>query len=826
MQKRGTITKSGITKICIAFGFLFFLLTVIVFATPGGTFVIEGDTVYIEDSNLYLSATPHTITQNGWVEHVLISKRYGGQIDLAIGVDTDDLRPRKVQLYDPKNLTEEVCYTCEGDFNYTVVPKHFWCYDPNGTLVFEHDFDTGILALATACWDETTQQTWRTIDDLFTPVNYNYDGKNKWWLAKNLPINEDQEYKFRVYYQIPYNGFNPKPMTAKYDLAIKPSSETISEAIAAGHFYLLDPFVNSSGQSHGSLDDGLLHYWNFNSTGNASSVEDLFGVNSSEQKNLTIQSGHSFRNSSLNDGAVYCAGSVACLNATTYNGADPNGTGPFTVSLWINFTSGTPGQTAFVSNDKLAHSSWNPQLWVMDTNFANVQMYTGAGGNMVDGTSKVPETTSTWVHIVGVRNSSHHLIYVNGTLIGTDTDPIDIHSKELIFGGNGHNGAANLVGEMDEIGIWNRSLSPEEVESLYNNYDGLFYAPGSEAAASDSVPNVTWTEGQPANGTNSSDYIWWRCNATDDYHLLNLTRFRDSSPDAVTLNNTYPDTFISISSSLSTSQGSYDMHCTAYDNNSQSNSTPVRRYHLDKTAPNVTIRYPLADNYSVTSVNFNITPLDNWVLTANCSFSLDTFATNTSMVALGSHYNYTNTSIGEGTYTASFTCQDKLSLVNATESVTFLLDTTPPAITHTNYSHEVNTSFSQTYTVTDAGVQVFRYILNDTSDFNITQAGLLTNVTPLNTTTVYYLNLSANDSLGNLASTVFMINVTNATEGTSEETAGGGGGAPLEEEEEVKKDFWPDIVGLIVKYPWYAFAIVAVLFIGLPILNYRKSRRS
>jgi len=97
-------------------------------------------------------------------------------------------------------------------------------------------------------------------------------------------------------------------------------------------------------------------------------------------------------------------------------------------------------------------------------------------------------------------------------------------------------------------------------------------------------------------------------------------------------------------------------------------------------------------------------------------------------------------------------------------------DTTPPSWTNLrNLTGYNNTAFSEAITATDdSGVSC--YYLNDTSTFDVDCSGTITNVTVLNTVTIFYLNISVNDTVGNVNWGEFYINITNA---------GGGGTTTL-----------------------------------------------
>jgi len=87
-------------------------------------------------------------------------------------------------------------------------------------------------------------------------------------------------------------------------------------------------------------------------------------------------------------------------------------------------------------------------------------------------------------------------------------------------------------------------------------------------------------------------------------------------------------------------------------------------------------------------------------------------------------------------------------------------DITPPDWTNLrNLTGYNNTAFSESITATDdSGISC--YSLNDTTTFDVDCSGTITNVTVLNTVTVYYLNISVNDTVGNVNWGEFYIDIT------------------------------------------------------------------
>jgi len=92
-------------------------------------------------------------------------------------------------------------------------------------------------------------------------------------------------------------------------------------------------------------------------------------------------------------------------------------------------------------------------------------------------------------------------------------------------------------------------------------------------------------------------------------------------------------------------------------------------------------------------------------------------------------------------------------------------DTTPPTWTNLrNLSGYTNQSFTKYITATDeSGIDC--YSLNDTSVFEVDCNGKITNSITLTNVTIYYLNLTVNDTLGNINWGEFYINITSTSSG-------------------------------------------------------------
>lgn len=104
-----------------------------------------------------------------------------------------------------------------------------------------------------------------------------------------------------------------------------------------------------------------------------------------------------------------------------------------------------------------------------------------------------------------------------------------------------------------------------------------------------------------------------------------------------------------------------------------------------------------------------------------------------------------------------------LTVVRADSSsfqINFIVPSDNPIFTNlANYTSNVNESFYVDVDATDTdGISCFT--LNDTSTFNVDCSGVITNITTLDSVTVYTLNITVNDTLNYQTSEVFYINIS------------------------------------------------------------------
>lgn len=381
MKKNNSLGRHRQT-ILILVGIIF-ILFLISFASA---WTINGDIVYINDSNAYISATPHTLTSSGWVTFNVLSKIYTGNVDLVLGFDTDRLKPIELQKY------------VGGE--------------------------------------------WVSVTKNIPSIDYDYGGMNKWWYIEDYPIQKNVNYTFRV--KIKVNTFGEN----KYWFAIKPSSETMQQAISNGHLYSLDPWVDS-------YNTGLVAYYTLDESSGTTAYDytkNHNGTNYGATVSATgkINTAYDFV-SAEND-------YVNVTNSTAFNTAN------LTISAWIKAD----------ALDGRPLAKWeNGHSWIL--------ISTGTYWDFEIANS----TTLKSLRITQALDTDWHLhtitydginvyYYIDGSLANSTIMGGEINTTpSYIMIGAQSNVDYPFDGTIDEVGIWNRSLNSTEISDLYNSGAGM-----------------------------------------------------------------------------------------------------------------------------------------------------------------------------------------------------------------------------------------------------------------------------------------------------------------------------------------------------------------
>jgi len=217
------------------------------------------------------------------------------------------------------------------------------------------------------------------------------------------------------------------------------------------------------------FDESLVGYWNFeyyNSTG-------IFD-NSSKQNFMWFKNGwtESDITSGIIGNGIHTDGNDKYAEAENSIENNYFETTPMSVEIWVKFD-----MSPVVLNDHMTlvkkYSAGNP--WTCWSIFGSKTDGKITGAHTTDQRAVYYEHASliglgTWYHIVYVINGTSAKMYVNGTQIDSRTDAIGMYecNGPLRIGANDAYGAG-FNGTIDEVKVWSRALTAEEVSASYNH---------------------------------------------------------------------------------------------------------------------------------------------------------------------------------------------------------------------------------------------------------------------------------------------------------------------------------------------------------------------
>lgn len=147
-------------------------------------------------------------------------------------------------------------------------------------------------------------------------------------------------------------------------------------------------------------------------------------------------------------------------------------TGNFTISVWTKLNTMT-GYRRIIGKTNSGNSRANYGLGLFQGYKPGV--IANATGTWFTNYSSTPLSTGVWHHLVGIYDGSNFILYVNGSLDNSTsvsgfniaTAASQTSGDDLLIGALPNN-TENFNGDMDEVAIWNKAISANAVQEIYN----------------------------------------------------------------------------------------------------------------------------------------------------------------------------------------------------------------------------------------------------------------------------------------------------------------------------------------------------------------------
>ncbi len=151
----------------------------------------------------------------------------------------------------------------------------------------------------------------------------------------------------------------------------------------------------------------------------------------------------------------------------------------FTFSLWFRVESGTPSNTQLLAKD--TDSPASSRDYTIDIQGSTLRFYINGGGTGLGVDSSQAISTGQWYFVVAWHDASADTVNIqvnNGTVDSASTSGTapQTSSAQFRLGARQYSGFEGyMLGKIDEVGFWKRTLTSGERTSLYNSGAGLSY---------------------------------------------------------------------------------------------------------------------------------------------------------------------------------------------------------------------------------------------------------------------------------------------------------------------------------------------------------------
>lgn len=151
------------------------------------------------------------------------------------------------------------------------------------------------------------------------------------------------------------------------------------------------------------------------------------------------------------------------------------GANPFTVSCWVNFN--TTNRFHLFNKDWFGSWWWVRDRFDLSTDKYEFRIDDGSNAKEYHFTSNINDWN--WHFLSFIRDEQNMIVYIDGSAVSgsfylNDWTVGTIDNTDILYFGR-YSTLATYNWLMDEVWIWNRALTQEEITELYNNWEWLQY---------------------------------------------------------------------------------------------------------------------------------------------------------------------------------------------------------------------------------------------------------------------------------------------------------------------------------------------------------------
>ena len=265
--------------------------------------------------------------------------------------------------------------------------------------------------------------------------------------------------------------------------------------------------------------NGLVGWWPFNNN----ATDESSNTNDGTVNGATLTNDR-FGN---NNAAYSFNGSNNYISMLTMNNI-PMGNSARTLSVWMD-PSSLWNQWTLTAIGYGSPSTNNAFIFGLGNNIIAVQGW----GN--DYSSPLTYTVGQWMHAVCTFDGTNIKIYVDGVLIGSGTNTLwNTNGTEFYFGARPSQGNSFFPGQLDDIGIWNRALTPQEITDLYNGCQlSVNSQPASQTININNSAQFITSSSDPA-----ATYQWQTDLGVGFQNMNSVGQYSGTANDTLTIANT------------------------------------------------------------------------------------------------------------------------------------------------------------------------------------------------------------------------------------------------------------------------------------------------